>query len=805
MKGGRGMEILSKRGSILLIIAMVLVGVAAAEEWPVLRSYEGRNLRKIKLPLGGIGTGTISLSGRGGLVDWEIMNRPAKGFTPFTQDWPPSFNPSFVIRCETAGGGKVARLLEGPLALDEYEGGMGSRAPNNGFPRFDGVVFRAAYPLARIDYADVDVPLDVSLEAMNPLVPGDARASGLPVALMRWRLRNHSKDAVKVSIVGTMINFAGVTAGTAPGDSLCVRGERKFVKDGLKGVVLDGKPTGHLEWTHPSDGEFVLLVPESAGTVTMATDIREPGWGVAMDRFWNRFVERGDVADTPKDDSTATRRFHAAQLAVSSELGPGEEKTVPFVVAWRFPNRMKWDWNRSNPVAADRVGNWYADQWPTAVDAAREFFSALPELERKTVEFVRGVLASAAPRSVKEAALFNLSTLRSETCFRASDGNFFGWEGCDERDGSCYGNCTHVWGYEHALVDLWPELARSMLDLQFGRQLDGRGHMTFRVKLPLRDDGSLRGGVACADGQMQCIIKAYEYWRKSRDDAWLNRTWPAIRRAMEFCWIKGGWDADSDGVMEGCQHNTMDVEYYGPNPQMEFLYLAALKAVSRLAVAVGEGEFAAICGKLAEKGSAWTEKNLFNGSYYEHKIMPPKGEIADGLRHPHMGARDLSDPDFQLGAGCLVDQLLGDFSSRAVGLGRVVDSFHEETTLSTILDRCRKGPDDKVFNPMRTYSLIGETSLKMAWYPQSRFPRSPFPYYRENMTGFEYVVAGLLAMNGRFAEAERVVKDIRDRYDGEKRNPFDEAECGHHYARALAAWTVLATFDRKLIEDSDSK
>ena len=73
------------------------------------------------------------------------------------------------------------------------------------------------------------------------------------------------------------------------------------------------------------------------------------------------------------------------------------------------------------------------------------------------------------------------------------------------------------------------------------------------------------------------------------------------------------------------------------------------------------------------------------------------------------------------------------------------------------------------------------------------------------MTGFEYVVAGLLAMNGRFAEAERVVKDIRDRYDGEKRNPFDEAECGHHYARALAAWTVLATFDRKLIEDSDSK
>ena len=69
--------------------------------------------------------------------------------------------------------------------------------------------------------------------------------------------------------------------------------------------------------------------------------------------------------------------------------------------------------------------------------------------------------------------------------------------------------------------------------------------------------------------------------------------------------------------------------------------------------------------------------------------------------------------------------------------------------------------------------------------------KKPFPYYGENMTGFEYVVAANLVQRGRFAEAEKVVKDIRDRYDGRKRNPFDEAECGHHYARALVAWSVL--------------
>ena len=81
-----------------------------------------------------------------------------------------------------------------------------------------------------------------------------------------------------------------------------------------------------------------------------------------------------------------------------------------------------------------------------------------------------------------------------------------------------------------------------------------------------------------------------------------------------------------------------------------------------------------------------------------------------------------------------------------------------------------------------------------------RKPKKPFPYYGENMTGFEYVVAANLAQRGRFAEAEKVVRDIRSRYDGRKRNPFDEAECGHHYARALAAWSVLKAWELQLLE-----
>ena len=773
-----------------------LLGPVQAEAegigWPVLKSYGGACLEKVKMPVGGIGTGTISLSGRGGLVDWELQNRPAKGYVPVTRDWPPSFTPSFTIRCRQDGK-TVMRLLEGPVPVGEYEGAMGSRAPNAGFPRVEKTVFKAAYPLAQVEFSDVELPVEVRLEAMNPLVPGDSAASGMPVALVRWRLKNVTSQAVDTSVCATFVNFCGVDPGRCNFKDV-IRGERDWTDGVLRGVVFEGRkkwqttPDGTL-LADPSDGVFLVATPLASGDVSVAADIREPGhWGVAMDRWWRQFAAKGDVADTVIDGRSVDRP-HLGQVSVHIRLAPGEMRTIPFVLSWRFPNRMKWYWDQAKPRASDAIGNWYAAQWPTAELAATDFWRDLPSLEFGTVAFVRSVLDQNAPDVVKEAALFNLTALRSETCFRTPDGNFFGWEGCGDTFGSCHGNCSHVWGYEHCLVDLWPDLARTMLDMAFGPQMDERGHMSFRVGLPLAT--AARDTIACADGQMQMVVRAFEYWRKSKDGEWLARRWPAIRRALAFAWVPGGWDADRDGVMEGCQHNTMDVEYVGPNPQMTFLYLCACRAAAVMARQVSDGAFADDLDDLFRRGSEWVEKNLFNGDYYEHRIVPITGEIAEGLRHPSMGARDLAHPDFQLGGGCLIDQLLGDYTAQVVGLAPVARLDHARRTMKTILEKCRQNPVDGSFNPMRTYAFSDEPALTMAWYPEGRMPQSAFPYYRETMTGFEYVVAALLAFSGDRASAERVVRDVRNRYDGAKRNPFDEAECGHHYVRALAAWSLL--------------
>jgi non-lysosomal glucosylceramidase len=44
---------------------------------------------------------------------------------------------------------------------------------------------------------------------------------------------------------------------------------------------------------------------------------------------------------------------------------------------------------------------------------------------------------------------------------------------------------------------------------------------------------------------------------------------------------------------------------------------------------------------------------------------------------------------------------------------------------------------------------------------------------------------------GQIDDGLKCIQNIRDRYDGRKRSPFNEAECGHHYARAMASWAAV--------------
>ncbi len=754
---------------------------------PVLTSYDQDHLRRIGLPLGGIGTGVVSLGGRGNLHSWEIVNRPAKGF-----DLEQSF---FALYTRTPDGNRTAHALEGVIPPADYEGARGATVPNHGLPRFRDCRFEAAYPFGTVHLSDAAIPLRAELQAFNPLIPTDSENSGIPVAVLRFVLHNDTDADIEAAVCGSLRNFIG-TDGTNGAPRGNVNSYREA--DGLAGLVMES--TG-VDPKSPQWGTLALATPlppsvpptsQGEASISHRTAWANLSWGDSLLDFWDDFSEDGALEDREragKDDPTGS-------LCVSLTVPAGGSRAVTFLLCWRFPNRTTWqeagaNHPQSTVQAGSRIGNYYAERFADAWAAAAYTYSKLDWLESETRAFVEAFCSADLPHQVKEAALFNISTLRSQTVFRTPDGYVFGWEGCDDDTGCCFGSCTHVWNYEQATAFLFGGLAMGMREVEFAYATRADGGMSFRVDLPLQHARSW--SLAAADGQMGCIMKLYRDWQLSGDADKLRELYPHARRALEFCWLPGGWDEDKDGVMEGCQHNTMDVEYYGPNPQMGIWYLGALRAMEEMARALDEPEFAAECHTLFENGSAWIDANLFNGDYYEHEIRPGGGRasILPMLIHESMGAADPREPVLQLGAGCLVDQLVGQFLAHVCGLGYLVAADKVKQTLNSIMRYNFKENMYGHFNHMRSYVLNDESALLMATYPRGNRPARPFPYCNEVMTGFEYTAAVGMLYEGELDDGLRCISAIRDRYDGQRRNPFDEAECGHHYARAMASWAAV--------------
>ena len=98
-------------------------------------------------------------------------------------------------------------------------------------------------------------------------------------------------------------------------------------------------------------------------------------------------------------------------------------------------------------------------------------------------------------------------------------------------------------------------------------------------------------------------------------------------------------------------------------------------------------------------------------------------------------------------------------------------------------------------NTWRIFAINDEAGSIICDYPKGKaMPDIPLAYAQECMTGFEYAFAGLLISEGFLEEGLQVIQAVRDRYDGEKRNPWNEIECGSNYARSMASFALLPIF-----------
>jgi uncharacterized protein (DUF608 family) len=535
----------------------------------------------------------------------------------------------------------------------------------------------------------------------------------------------------------------------------------------------------------PLKGSFVLSALDSAGArVTHLRGWERSRWWNSPMFFWDDFSADGELGPEANDPGPV------GSLCLGRTIAPGAHADFTFLLAWHFPNRTprRCGWSSApgdeNVLLGNRYTARFADAWAAAEYAAEQ----LPALEKKTRRFAAALRDSTIPPAIKDAAGANLSTLVTPVCFRTADGEFHAFEGANDHSGCCHGSCAHVWNYETATAHLFPTLARSLRGSAFGYQLDAAGGIRFRERLPHNGDSF---GFAAADGQMGQIMHAYLDWRLSGDIDWLRGMWPRIKKAIEFAWEPGGWDADKDGVLEGVQHNTYDVEFYGPNPQCGIFYLGALRAGEEMARAVGDSASAAEYRRLFESGSRWIDANLFNGEFYIQKIRGlPKDKIAPNLTSD-MGSANTENPEYQVGGGCLLDQLIGQYLADVAGLGPLLSTANIRKTLDSIWRYNYKRTLEGHVSLQRTYVLNDEPALMVCDYGKAERPHVPFPYYAESWTGLEYLAAAQLLFAGMTREGVEAVHNVRARYDGERRNPWNEPECGHHYARAMSSWSTL--------------
>jgi non-lysosomal glucosylceramidase len=739
------------------------------------RVFSGSQLKMLAFPLGGVASGSLALGGRGQLRDWEIFNRPNKGFSPQY-----AF-PSIWIK---AGNAKpMTRVLEARI-LPPYEGQDGLGSSNSpGLSRIATAEFTAQYPLAHLQFKDPSLPVRIALDAFSPFIPHDPDASGLPVAILRYRVSNPTASNATVAISFSIDN--PVKAPTV--NDVARATEDPRINQYQTGNQLEGllMTNPSLSASDPMQGSFTLAVISGPGARTTHWRGWPRGrWWNSPMLFWDAFSQDGALLNEPSS------RNAVGALCQQKSIPAGGSADFTFLLAWHFPNRTpEWcGWDFPPGEGQTIIGNYYATRFKNAWEAAEYTAANLQSLESRTRTFANAFAASTLPAAVKEAASANLSTLATTTCFRTADGEFHGFEGSDDHRGCCFGNCTHVWNYETATAFLFPSYARSLREAAFGYSMDDEGGMRFRQLLP---DGKQRYHIAAADGQMGQIIHAYLDWKLSGDEAWLKTMWPRVKKAVEFAWIPGGWDANRDGVLDGVQHNTYDVEFYGPNPLCGIYYLGALRAAEEMGRAAGDAASANEYRRLFDQGSRWIDANLFREEFYIQEIRGFRPDQISPQLRSGMGSENTQQPEYQVGAGCLIDQLLGQYLADIAGLGPLVSPQHVRTTLDSIYRYNYKRSLVDHDTVQRTYALNDEAAVVVCDYGKAPRPHIPFPYYAEAWTGLEHSTAALMFYSGMIPQGVEYVENLRARYDGVKRNPWDEAECGHHYARAMSSWSSV--------------
>lgn len=737
--------------------------------------YTGSFINRVAFPIGGIGAGMICLEGTGAVSHVSVRNRMDVFNEPL----------AFAALC-VRGITNVAKVLEGTVPdwkiFGGPETGMGTHG-NYGLPRFEEASFNARFPFGSVELKDSEIPFSVNVTGWSPFIPGDADNSSLPAGALEYSLKNNTERRIEAVFSYHAANFMATSS------------EGQSIRSINNGFVLWQNGS---EEKPEDEGAFAIFVNDNDAVI-------DHGWFKAqylnpLIPVWKN-IQEGILRDNPPGEGPCS----GASLFVPVKLDPGAEKTIRLMFVWYVP---KTDLRTgSDPENADVKTEaeyrsaprtyvpWYAGKFQDVYETADYWRLKYDDLREKTRLFTDTFFDTTLPDEAIEAVAANLTILKSPTCLRQTDGRFWGYEGCADDSGSWPGSCTHVWNYAQSIAHLFPELERSLRKTEFHENQNEQGHQNTRAYLPIRP--VKHSPFAAADGQLGGIMKVHREWRISGDTAWLRSLWPEVKSSLSYC-IKR-WDPRGHGVLEEPHNNTYDIAWWGPNGHSAGFYLGALTAAIEMAEALKDNT--AQYRELLERGKRFLEVRLWNGEYFFQKIQ------TEGLNSPFspiefssngIGYHDLIEvlnsegPIYQYGNGCLSDGVLGFWMARMSGLGEIVDPEKIKRNLKAIHRYNLKHDLTDHVNPQRPGFALGkEAGLLLCTWPKGDALSLPFMYSGEVWTGIEYQVASHLILEGMVDEGLEIVRVCRNRYDGRIRNPFNEYECGHWYARAMSSYGLL--------------
>ncbi len=699
------------------------------------------------MPVGGICCGTVYLGGDGRLWLWDIFNQNQLG----------AVNKILPIQLE---GFNVKEInnIHGTLYI---EPAANTNSLQQGFAitfqqkdntitkrlhqdDWDEIIFEATYPVATIRYIDTQLPVEVTMQAFSPFIPGDADNSGLPATIQSISIKNQSTDAITVHIIGWLENK--VLQFTQKDRTDFNRINSTLKDNNTAGVFLTCTTTNEVVKTASDFGNmtFATLDPHAicTGDISNSTN---------------------DVFKTTKPFINSAQGTPVAAIASRYLLKENKATTADFIISWYMPNASL---NKDQlKDVADAASHYYTNRFENSKTVADYITKQYTYLKEHTLLWTNTWYDSTLPYWFLDRTFLNISTLATTTSHRFKSGRFYGWEGI----GCCYGTCNHVYQYAHAMSRIFPELERDTRErVDLGISFDeSTGMIRYRGE----------GSGPSIDGQAGTVLRIYREYLMSEDSNLLKNNWPKIKKAVQFVIVQ---DKNKDGMEDTPLENTLDALWSGEISWIVGLCLAAVSAGEQMAKEMNDTNFAAVCRQYTKQGSANMEQYLFNGEYFIHRPDPKVGKKEIGSYNT-----------------CHIDQVYGQCWVWQVGLGRILS---KEKTMSALQALWKYnympdvGPYIKEHPGGRFYALAGEGGLVMNTNPHhddkpyGEAKAWQIGYFSECMTGFEHQVASHMMAEDMLDESLVITRTIHDRYHAFKRNPFNEIECSDHYARAMASY-----------------